>query len=95
MNANSQGEVYAQTTSDCALPGEGKTISVESRQHHSHPSGTNNGFNWSQPPSRTDIQNAKNTNRSVWGMRSGLLYMYNKNGVNATIPFKSVYKDKK
>jgi RHS repeat-associated protein len=64
---------------------------------HSHPSGTKKvtlgtgtgTAQWGgtyQAPSAQDIKSSNNRTNYVFGMRDGTIYMYNKNGVNATIP---------
>jgi RHS repeat-associated protein len=61
--------------------------------YHSHPSGnrklTSGGKNytasWQQPPSKQDISVANGYNYVV-GMGSGVIYIYNRYGVVATIP---------
>jgi RHS repeat-associated protein len=78
-------------------PSKRKNASISSTldlTFHSHPSGTkkvNLGgggtgiASWVQPPSNTDISNAKGT-QYVFGMQSKTLYIYNKSGVIATVP---------
>ena len=95
-NVNSStNETYATTQGEPGDPSVGGVISVDSRMNHSHPSGTNKGARWQQPPSRTDIQNAPAASsgytKNVWGMRSGKVYIYNKSGVVGTVP-QSIYK---
>lgn len=64
--------------------------------YHSHASGTRStkkigySYAWQQGPSVQDIRTAKG-NEIVFGMGSGIIYKYNKNGVFATIPI-SIFK---
>jgi len=95
-NVNSYtNATYATVKGEPADPALGGVISVTSRSHHSHPSGTNKGFKWQQPPSRTDIQKSPEANSGyyfyVWGMRSEKVYVYNQSGVVATVS-QSIYK---
>jgi RHS repeat-associated protein len=71
-----------------------RTETIEGADFHSHPSGTErftiNGQSytgsWQQPPSRQDINVSSNRNQYVVGMGTGLIYVYNRRGVVATIP---------
>lgn len=70
-----------------------ETASTESRINHTHPSGVGSKSDkdkWQQAPSATDIKNSNSMIRRVWGMGSKTIYLFNKDGVKATIPF-SVY----
>ena len=66
-------------------------ISYGNSDYHSHASGTKStkrtgySYAWQQGPSAQDIRTAKG-NELVFGMGSGIIYKYNKNGVFATIP---------
>lgn len=65
------------------------------RENHTHPSGTkvirDRIHSWQQPLSKRDIENCvEGFIGKVWSMRSKTLYIYDKSGVKATIPF-SVY----
>ncbi|MCQ2217761.1 MAG: RHS repeat-associated core domain-containing protein [Paludibacteraceae bacterium] len=65
------------------------------RENHTHSSGVKTVgsriFSWQQPPSKGDIENCgTGFTGNVWGMRSKTLYIYDKKGVKATIPF-SIY----
>lgn len=66
---------------------------TEHRYNHTHPSGVGSKSEkdkWQQAPSTTDIKNSNSMIRRVWGMGSKTIYLFNKDGVKATIPF-SVY----
>lgn len=71
-------------------------ISYGNSDYHSHASGTRStkkigySYAWQQGPSVQDIRTAKG-NEIVFGMGSGIIYKYNKNGVFATIPI-SIFK---
>ncbi|MBP5524612.1 MAG: RHS repeat-associated core domain-containing protein [Paludibacteraceae bacterium] len=66
-------------------------IETEHRNNHTHPSGVGSeGHKWQQAPSATDIENSNMIIRRVFGMRSKTIYLFNREGVKATIPF-SVY----
>ncbi len=74
-------------------PSKDGTASTESRINHTHPSGVGSKSEkdkWQQAPSATDIKNSNSIIRRVWGMGSKTIYLFNKDGVKATIPF-SVY----
>ena len=60
---------------------------------HTHPSGEKNGQKWYQAPSKIDVDNTT-TQKYVIGMGDKTVYIYNKNGINATLPL-NVYKDYK
>ena len=66
-------------------------ISYGNSDYHSHASGTRStkkigySYAWQQGPSVQDIRTAKG-NEIVFGMGSGIIYKYNKNGGFATIP---------
>lgn len=68
-------------------------ISSGSPKFHSHPSGSIRKYikgeaytaSWQQPPSKQDINTAKGTEYVV-GMGKGIVYRYDKNGVNAVFP---------
>ena len=53
---------------------------------HSHPSGTKNGYEWQQAPSLPDVQNAGQATQYVIGCRDKTIYMYNNQGILATLP---------
>ena len=71
----------------------GNAISSGSPKFHSHPSGSIRKYikgeaytaSWQQPPSKQDINTAKGTEYVV-GMGKGIVYRYDKNGVNAVFP---------
>jgi hypothetical protein len=46
---------------------------------------------WAQPPSNTDIRISKGTDY-VFGMKSGIIYIYTNKGVAATIPMSTFKK---
>ena len=74
-------------------PSKDEMASTESRINHTHPSGVGSKSEkdkWQQAPSATDIKNSNSMIRRVWGMGSKTIYLFNKDGVKATIPF-SVY----
>ena len=58
---------------------------------HTHPSGSRGVYSWSQAPSRTDVENTT-TQKYVIGMGDKTVYIYNGNGINATLPL-DVYKN--
>ena len=66
-------------------------VETEHRNNHTHPSGVGSeGHKWQQAPSATDIDNSNEIIRRVFGMGSKTIYLFNREGVKATIPF-SVY----
>ncbi len=66
-------------------------VETEHRNNHTHPSGVGSeGHRWQQAPSATDIENSNEEIRRVFGMGSKTIYLFNNEGVKATIPF-SVY----
>ena len=85
VDGGSEGEAADASTST--------SVSTDYRLNHTHPSGVGSkGHKWQQAPSATDISNSTRTyNRRVWGMGNKTIYMFNKDGVQATIPF-SVYR---
>jgi RHS repeat-associated protein len=87
-------EVYFGEMSNVADPSADAIISSHPKGNHTHPSGTNNGHSWVQPPSKTDIENLSEGGRPkrVWGMRSRTIYIYDNTGVIATIPFSAYGK---
>ena len=58
---------------------------------HTHPSGEKDGIKWFQAPSEDDVNNTT-TQSYVIGMRDKTVYIYNGNGINATLPLK-VYEN--
>jgi RHS repeat-associated protein len=78
---------------DAADASTSTSVSTDYRLNHTHPSGVGSeGNKWQQAPSATDISNSSSTyNRRVWGMGNKTIYIFNKDGVQATIPF-SVYR---
>src|SRR5690606_27503017 len=68
---------------------------------HSHPSGTrtegNTTGSWIQPPSYRggDVQNSGSAVNYVFGRGNGTVYIYNNQGVIATIPQKNFVTPKK
>ena len=58
---------------------------------HTHPSGTNGKRRWHQAPSRLDVIETT-TQQYVIGMGDKTVYIYNGNGINATLPL-DVYKN--
>ena len=52
---------------------------------HTHPSGFRDERRWHQAPSKQDIMNTF-TQKYVFGMGDNTVYIYNSNGINATIP---------
>ena len=51
-------------------------------------------WNYRQPPSPWDVEHARTTNY-VFGMRNGIVYIYNSKGVQATMPMKNFVNFKK
>ncbi|MBE6330667.1 MAG: RHS repeat-associated core domain-containing protein, partial [Bacteroidales bacterium] len=88
-----QGYVAKQTFKGEAVDASTSTsVSTDYRLNHTHPSGVGSkGHKWQQAPSATDISNSSTYIRKVWGMGNKTIYMFNKEGVQATIPF-SVYR---
>lgn len=80
--------IFRPTIGDEMDPNSSNSLSVDSRRNHSHPSGQ-----WAQPPSSTDINNS-NKIRYVWAMGNKTLYIFNNEGVLATLPF-DIYKSNK
>jgi len=77
--------------SNFTLPSSGKALETKGKgDYHSHASGTekvkNGTAKWQQPPTKQDISVAGSKHEYVVGMRSQRIYIYNKNGVCATIP---------
>lgn len=68
--------------------------SVGLAEFHSHPSGTDTRKSdgapcfFMQAPSQRDISELKSRIGFVFGMKSGLIYIYDKEGVRATLPLK-------
>jgi len=92
--------VYGTKESNAGKPSEGKPLETTTPfDFHSHPSGTEKitirgesyTGSWAQPPSKQDISISGNKNQYVVGMGNGTIYIYNKNGVIATIPL-SLFK---
>ena len=78
-------------------PSAGKMASIKGdNDFHSHPSGTvkvpGGTAMWAQPPSNTDIKVATGKNY-VFGMKSGIVYIYSNKGVVATIPMSTFKKN--
>jgi RHS repeat-associated protein len=86
-------ESYYESRSDhVGNPRNDKNISVRYSNNHTHPSGVDGAYSWQQPPSRQDIDNSHIDDiRKVWGMRAKRIYLFDRNGVKATVPF-SIYK---
>jgi hypothetical protein len=89
--------VYNIHESKAGKPSEGEPlITTGNNDFHSHPSGkekVNGGTAfWQQPPSKQDISVAGNKNQYVVGMGNGIIYVYNKKGVVATIPLSTFKK---
>lgn len=99
------GNVVASKPSPVLNPVDGDKVSISisaapgERTYHSHPSGTkregNLIYNWGgavQAPSGTDIANSTSKSELVFGMYSYTLFLYNKRGVYATMPFNGLIK---
>ena len=88
----SKGKVIEDTPGAVGDPSSGRkaastsTASPNERSFHSHPSGRVDRYAWGQPPSKRDIRTTTGTQNYVYGMRSRIIYVYNKTGVVATIP---------
>ena len=68
-------------------------ISKGNSDYHSHASGEKGKFAWQQPPTKQDIQTCRpNRSEYVFGMRSKIIYKYDKKGVKATLPFNTIIK---
>lgn len=105
----SSGEVIEATPGAVTTPSQGASISFEINKtddatFHSHPSGTEregteasskiNTYN--QPPSIEDVEGINNnTINYVFGMGNGKVYIYTKDGVQATLPIKRFVTPKK
>jgi RHS repeat-associated protein len=92
--------VVANEPGEVGNPTEGTPInSPENSDFHSHSSGTvvrkeEDGiitYSWMQPPSKKDISDAKGQEIG-FGMRSGIVYIYNNSGVIATVPLDALKK---
>jgi len=71
-------------------PSKVKEITINAKDFHSHPSGDNKGYQYAQPPSKTDIDNSRGTDY-VFGMRKNqTIYIYNSSGVISTVPLNAV-----
>ena len=57
---------------------------------HSHPSGKHNDHGFAQPPSKEDIDSASTAAYcTVFGMRSRLVYIYDRTGILAVLPIET------
>ena len=78
-------------------PDEGNILSVnyggspDVEYVHTHPSGETSKKRWYQAPSKEDVENTT-TQKYVIGMGDKTVYIYNGNGINATLPL-NVYKN--
>jgi RHS repeat-associated core domain len=84
------GKVKAVKSGDIGNPALGKNASINGDvDFHTHPSGTakvkGGTASWVQPPSKTDIKTAIGKDY-IFGMGSGIIYIYTKRGIIATIP---------
>ena len=63
---------------------------------HTHPSGNNGKYRWYQAPSKEDINNANGIGLSsyVFGMGNKTVYIYDKEGIRATLSL-DIYKNYK
>ena len=93
--------VYNTKESASGKPSGGKPLeTIGTVDFHSHPSGTEKitikgesyTGSWAQPPSKQDISVSGNKSQYVVGMGNGTIYIYNKNGVIATIPLSTFKK---
>ena len=72
-------------------PAEDSAVSVSAGDSpdvnyiHTHPSGRRDGNRWYQAPSRKDVENTT-TQKYVIGMGDKMVYIYNGNGINASLP---------
>ncbi|MCR5496807.1 MAG: hypothetical protein K6F48_03115, partial [Paludibacteraceae bacterium] len=85
-------EIYSILIGDYVDPSNSDAASLGGmRSHHAHPYPNES---WAQPPSADDINNMAQYQdsdyRFVWGMGNQRLYIFNRTGVIATVPF-SVY----
>ena len=88
------GTAKQQTPGAVSNPDSDKTASFSATvffddqvTFHSHPSGKGvNGGYFVQSPSPQDITTSNNTREYTFGRSNGTVYIYNKNGVMATIP---------
>ena len=93
----SNGKVTPTKAGSIGDPSKGKVATVKGEiiDFHSHPSGTKRVTGgtamWAQPPSNTDIRISKGTDY-VFGMKSGITYIYTSKGVVATIPMSTFKK---
>ena len=95
------GEVAEAPPGDVGDPITNNRVSISLKTYfpdqvtfHSHASGTKKTTEsfgqWRQAPSKEpgDISNSNNTREYVFGRRDGTVYIFNKKGVQATIPQK-------
>ena len=102
-NRREYGGYIANNTIIGVKPGgisneNGATINIPEgySTFHSHPSGiAPNNYGFAQPPSETDIKNAKGFTSYVFGRYDGIVYIYNVNGILSTIPHKRFVNLKK
>jgi len=84
-----KGSVGNPTKDDAISVSAGDSHDLE--YIHTHPSGTRDGSRWHQAPSRQDVMNTS-TQKYVFGMADQTVYIYNSNGINATLPL-DIYKN--
>ncbi|KAF5034550.1 hypothetical protein DSECCO2_594930 [anaerobic digester metagenome] len=92
------GQVGNPIWGKVVIPGTGESsnlsinfgvIPLHARTFHSHPSGSNGIYSWSQLPSMEDQQNASAGNHYVFPMREstpGGVFIYNNTGIIAVVP---------
>jgi RHS repeat-associated protein len=98
LSVNAPGPVSNPKTSSEARTSAGLASSDPRSGFHTHPSGTvtespeigtfanTTVYSYTQPPSSEDVANAGSAIRYVFAKGEGTVYMYNNQGVQATIP---------
>ena len=99
-NNREYGGVLTSAGIDCCegpvgspkLDGAHSYLADDVSTFHDHPSGSliENGskFKYVQQPSQADLNNAGSHTWYVFGRRDGTVYIYNRDGVQATMPIK-------
>lgn len=85
------GHVIQAKPGSVTTPSQGATMSIPTDENtrtifHSRPSGRSGNTAYGQAPSPDDVSGAGRSSNYVFGRFSGLVYIYNNSGVQATMP---------
>ena len=95
---NENGTIVQDPAGNVSVPQRGASMIIYRTENtiytfHTHCSGWDGNFFYKQHASQDDIDHAGSTINYCFGMNDRTVYIYNKDGIQATLPIKAFFKN--